>query len=173
MTAFYGTFDRDAQEEESLKTIAKALDLGINLLDTAWIYQVIRNIATDLKYQYAYLISYILQCVGEGGRFYTNEELVGKAIKIHGREKFVICTKFGISATSVSDNSFILLKQKLCHVNDRTGNCWRRFQERKTSFALSWPTLSPVWAPTTSTCTTCIAWILPPPLRRPWRCSKV
>lgn len=40
MTAFYGNFDRDAQEEESLKTIATALDLGINLLDTAWIYQV-------------------------------------------------------------------------------------------------------------------------------------
>eukprot|EP00598_Pedospumella_elongata_P005066 CAMPEP_0184970100 /NCGR_PEP_ID=MMETSP1098-20130426/2670_1 /TAXON_ID=89044 /ORGANISM="Spumella elongata, Strain CCAP 955/1" /LENGTH=56 /DNA_ID=CAMNT_0027491979 /DNA_START=22 /DNA_END=189 /DNA_ORIENTATION=+ len=31
MTAFYGNFDRDTQEEESLKTIAKALDLGINL----------------------------------------------------------------------------------------------------------------------------------------------
>ncbi len=40
MTAFYGNFDRDEQEEESLKTIATALDLGINLLDTAWIYQV-------------------------------------------------------------------------------------------------------------------------------------
>ena len=40
MTAFYGDFDRAAQEEESLKTIAKALELGINLLDTAWIYQV-------------------------------------------------------------------------------------------------------------------------------------
>lgn len=40
MTAFYGDFDRDAQEAESLKTIATALELGINLLDTAWIYQV-------------------------------------------------------------------------------------------------------------------------------------
>jgi hypothetical protein len=40
MTAFYGDFDRDAQETESLKTIATALDLGINLLDTAWTYQV-------------------------------------------------------------------------------------------------------------------------------------
>lgn len=40
MTAFYGDFDRDAQEEESLKTISKALELGINMLDTAWIYQV-------------------------------------------------------------------------------------------------------------------------------------
>ena len=33
MTAFYGDFDRAAQEEESLKTIAKALEMGINLLD--------------------------------------------------------------------------------------------------------------------------------------------
>ncbi|RYH13026.1 hypothetical protein EON65_36660, partial [archaeon] len=40
MTAFYGDFDRDAQEAESLKTIGRALELGINFLDTAWIYQV-------------------------------------------------------------------------------------------------------------------------------------
>ncbi|KAH9165594.1 hypothetical protein AeNC1_018479, partial [Aphanomyces euteiches] len=39
MTAFYGNFDRAAQEEESLRTISKALELGINMLDTAWIYQ--------------------------------------------------------------------------------------------------------------------------------------
>ncbi|KAF0702266.1 hypothetical protein As57867_007778, partial [Aphanomyces stellatus] len=32
---------------------------------------------------------------GGGGNF-TNEELIGKAIKQHGRDKFVICTKFGI-----------------------------------------------------------------------------
>lgn len=41
MTAFYGTFDRAEQEEESLRTIAKALELGVNFLDTAWIYQVL------------------------------------------------------------------------------------------------------------------------------------
>ena len=40
MTAFYGDFDREAQETESLKTIATALELGVNMLDTAWIYQV-------------------------------------------------------------------------------------------------------------------------------------
>lgn len=43
MTAFYGEFDRLATEEESLLTIGRALELGINFLDTAWIYQV-RNI---------------------------------------------------------------------------------------------------------------------------------
>lgn len=31
-----------------------------------------------------------------GGENYTNEELVGKAIKIHGRENLVIATKFGL-----------------------------------------------------------------------------
>lgn len=40
MTAFYGGFDRAAHEEESLRTIEKGLELGINFLDTAWCYQV-------------------------------------------------------------------------------------------------------------------------------------
>ncbi len=40
MTAFYGDFNRAEQEDESLRTIAKALEMGINFLDTAWIYQV-------------------------------------------------------------------------------------------------------------------------------------
>ncbi|CAK4694828.1 hypothetical protein LEN26_000710 [Aphanomyces euteiches] len=75
MTAFYGNFDRAAQEEESLRTIAKGLEVGVNMLDTAWMYQSFG--------------------AGGGGNF-TNEELVGKAIEIHGRDKFVICTKFGI-----------------------------------------------------------------------------
>ena len=39
MTAFYGT-DPAAHEEESLRTIDRALELGVNFLDTAWIYQV-------------------------------------------------------------------------------------------------------------------------------------
>ncbi|CAK4681461.1 hypothetical protein LEN26_006979 [Aphanomyces euteiches] len=77
MTSAYGGFDRAAQEEESLRTISKALELGINMLDTAWLYQSFG--------------------AGGGGNF-TNEELLGKAIKQHGREKFVIATKFGIVA---------------------------------------------------------------------------
>jgi len=40
MTLTYSVVDLEAQEEESLRTIAAALNLGINLLDTAWIYQV-------------------------------------------------------------------------------------------------------------------------------------
>lgn len=75
MTALFGDFDREIQDIESLKTIATALELGINMLDTAWRYQ----------------------CPGPDGKHFYNEELIGKAIKIHGRDKFVICTKFGVS----------------------------------------------------------------------------
>ncbi|OQR87360.1 hypothetical protein THRCLA_22920 [Thraustotheca clavata] len=75
MTAFYGDFDREAAEVTSLDTIGKALELGINLIDTAWIYQ---SLGAD----------------GKPNR--TNEELIGKAIKRYGRDKFIIATKFGI-----------------------------------------------------------------------------
>ncbi|MDE3149682.1 MAG: aldo/keto reductase [Acidobacteriota bacterium] len=62
MSEFYGSRD----EQESLATIDRALELGINLLDTADVY----------------------------GPF-TNEELVGRALKGR-RGKFFLATKFGI-----------------------------------------------------------------------------
>lgn len=65
MSAFYGAAD-SRDETESIATIHRALELGVNFLDTADMY----------------------------GPF-TNEELVGRAIK-DKRNEFIIATKFGI-----------------------------------------------------------------------------
>lgn len=65
MSAFYGSNEtRDVNE--SIATIHRALDLGVNFLDTSDMY----------------------------GPF-TNEELVGRAVK-EKRNEFIIATKFGI-----------------------------------------------------------------------------
>ena len=60
MSAFYGTTD----EDESVRTIQRALELGINFVDTAQLYGPL-----------------------------TNEQLVGRAIKGR-RDEYVIATKF-------------------------------------------------------------------------------
>jgi aryl-alcohol dehydrogenase-like predicted oxidoreductase len=61
MSQFYGPGD----EAESTRTIHRALDLGVNLLDTADMYGP-----------------------------HTNEELIGRAIRRH-RDEAVVATKFG------------------------------------------------------------------------------
>jgi aryl-alcohol dehydrogenase-like predicted oxidoreductase len=61
-----GMLTADADESESVRTIHRAIDLGVTLIDTAEIY----------------------------GPF-TNEELVGRALKGR-RDKVVLATKFGL-----------------------------------------------------------------------------
>jgi aryl-alcohol dehydrogenase-like predicted oxidoreductase len=63
MSAAYSGHSTD--EDESIRTIHRALDLGVTLLDTAEVYGP-----------------------------YTNEELVGRAIKDR-RDDVVLATKFG------------------------------------------------------------------------------
>jgi aryl-alcohol dehydrogenase-like predicted oxidoreductase len=70
MSAFYGETD----EDESLATIHRALELGVTFLDTAEMY----------------------------GPF-TNEELVGRAVAGR-RDEFTIATKFGIRFAPTPDN---------------------------------------------------------------------
>ncbi len=66
--AIGGTFWGGSDEADSIKTILKALDSGINLIDTAPVY-------------------------GYG----FSEEVVGKAIRMHGsRDKVVVATKAGL-----------------------------------------------------------------------------
>src|SRR5271168_582506 len=66
MSAFYGPRD----ESESVATLHRALDLGVNFFDTSDVYGP-----------------------------HTNEELVGRALKPH-RNQAIIATKFGIAYSS-------------------------------------------------------------------------
>jgi len=65
MSEFYGAGD-ERSDEESIATIHRALEIGVNFLDTADMYGP-----------------------------YKNEKLVGKAIK-GKRDEFIVATKFGI-----------------------------------------------------------------------------
>lgn len=70
MSAFYG--DRD--DDESTKTIHRALELGVTLLDSAEMYGP-----------------------------YLNEELIGKALQGRDRASYAIATKFGIKRDMEAD----------------------------------------------------------------------
>ncbi|PAX53441.1 aldo/keto reductase [Brunnivagina elsteri] len=81
MSEFYGVTD----EAESIATIHRALEMGVNLLDTADMY-------------------------GIG----ANEELVGKAI-CHRRSEVILATKFGIQRNGESGERSINGKPEYVH----------------------------------------------------------
>src|SRR5690554_3867305 len=82
MSPVYGG-DTTQAEATSLETIAKALELGVNFFDASWVHQPFYP--EDF----------------EGER--VNESILGKAIAIHGRDKFVIATSANFFAKSPGD----------------------------------------------------------------------
>ena len=68
MSGYY--LDTDSSDAESIRTIQRALELGVTLIDTAEIYGP-----------------------------YANEELVGRALKGR-RDRVVVATKFGFVSHS-------------------------------------------------------------------------
>ena len=82
LTAFYGPPTAD---DESMKVIKRCLDLGVNFIDTAEVY---RSDAMKLREKAAGN-----QVEDDGEKPITNESVVGKAMKLFGRDKFVVCTK--------------------------------------------------------------------------------
>ncbi len=99
MTAFYGAAP-EAEDEASLRTISRALELGVTLFDTAWVYQ-------------------------SDGRVHSNEALLGRAVAAHGRQRFVLATKFGIrfgeDGGMVTDSSEACVRAQLADSLRRLG----------------------------------------------------
>ena len=82
LTAFYGP---PTSDDESMKVIKRCLELGVNFIDTAEVY---RSDALKLQRK-----SMGKHTEDDKEHAITNESVVGKAIKLFGRDKFVICTK--------------------------------------------------------------------------------
>ena len=76
LTTFYGA---PTPDDQCMKVMKRCLELGVNLIDTAEIYR------TDA--------GKIMSGAKEDSEVITNESVVGKAVQLFGRDKFVICTK--------------------------------------------------------------------------------
>ena len=70
------------------------------------------------------MLDCITDQINKDGKQLYNEELVGKAIKIHGREKFVIATKFGIGIENgkyITSGKDAFIRQQLSESLSRLG----------------------------------------------------
>ena len=86
LTAFYGP---PTSDDEAMKVFKRCLDLGVNFIDTAEVY---RSDAAKLREKAAgKMMGDAVQDADE--KPITNESVVGKAVKLFGRDKFVVCTK--------------------------------------------------------------------------------
>jgi aryl-alcohol dehydrogenase-like predicted oxidoreductase len=95
MSQSYGTAE-ERDERESIATIHRAMDLGINFFDTAEVY----------------------------GPF-TNEELLGRALKGRARDSVIIATKFGFK---VEGGTLGGLDSRPSHIREAVDGSLRRLQ---------------------------------------------
>jgi aryl-alcohol dehydrogenase-like predicted oxidoreductase len=96
--AFYGTGDAAADEAATLAAIDAAVELCAPapvLLDTAWIYASPAGL--------------------------HSEAIVGRAVKKHGRDAFIICTKFGSFLDGPPDSSTATIERQYAESVARLG----------------------------------------------------
>ena len=89
LTVLYGP---PTPDDECMKVLKRCLDLGVNLIDTAEVYR------TDAK-KLAFVQNHTREKAtghsekDDDEKPITNESVIGKAIQLFGRDKFVVCTK--------------------------------------------------------------------------------
>src|SRR5256714_14234922 len=95
MSQSYGT-EEERDERESIATIHRAIELGINFFDTAEVYGP-----------------------------YTNEELLGRALKGRRREELIAATKFGFK---VEGGTLGGMDSRPSHIREAVDGSLRRLQ---------------------------------------------
>jgi len=95
MSQSYGT-EEERDERESIATIHRAIELGINFFDTAEVYGP-----------------------------YTNEELLGRALKGRRREELIVATKFGFK---VEGGTLGGMDSRPSHIRQAVDGSLRRLQ---------------------------------------------
>ena len=89
LTVLYGP---PTPDDECMKVLKRCLDLGVNFIDTAEVYR------TDAK-KLTFVQKHTSEKAAETSakdddeKPITNESVIGKAINLFGRDKFVVCTK--------------------------------------------------------------------------------